>query len=302
MENLAPDTLVHTLRDAHAAILCRRDQLRLRRFRVPQGDVPFGQPVVLRLDMPFCRRRFDLMATVVSTSADVTDLEIEPIPGELELLIDHLERAELEPAQGGFGDLDEDSSASIEINIEATDGDLEFTDADDSGYWASLFTPSTVDLAGALDSTGIETIRHLFGDDGPTGVLRVWSGTRRVVGYVQQGAPLLFLAEPAGDMGNLDLALIGTPDVDLEVFGEAIDRQERSGDPLATILLEMGAIDHPSLLAIATQEAKVLADSLREDPGGRFAFWATEVPTASDGDTIDVGALLLAASILLTEE
>ncbi|MDP7112180.1 MAG: hypothetical protein QGH45_09460, partial [Myxococcota bacterium] len=91
MQNLAPDTVVHTLPNARAAILCRWDQLRLRRFRVQQGDVPFGQPVVLRLDMPFCRRRFDLMATVVSTSADVTDLEIEPIPGELELLIDHLE-------------------------------------------------------------------------------------------------------------------------------------------------------------------------------------------------------------------
>ena len=271
------------------------------RFRVAQGDVPFGQPVLLRLDMPFCRRRFDLMATVISTSAQVTDLELESVPGELMLLIDHLERAELDPG-GRLSDADEDSSASIEIAIEETDAELEFTDADDSGYWASLFTPASADMQGELDRAGVQAIALMCTEDGPTGVLRIWSGARRIVGYIQRGTPLLMLAEPPGDEGNLDLALIGTPEVDLEVFGEAIDRQERTGDPLAAILLEMRAIDHAALLALASDEARVLLDALKADSRGRFAFWATEVPTASDGVTVDVAALLIAAGILLAEE
>ena len=86
------------------------------------------------------------------------------------------------------------------------------------------------------------------------------------------------------------------------MFGEAIDRQERTGDPLATVLLELGAIDHATLLSLAQQEAQILLDALQADPRGRFSFWTAEVPTASDGITVDVAALLLAAGILLSGE
>ncbi len=301
MENLAPETIVVSLATADEAIVCRRDQLRLRRFSLPQAAVPFGQPVRLRLEMPFCRRRFDLHGTVISSTTSGTDLDLDPIPGELELLIDHLERSQLNGGGLQFRDLEEEdeSSTSIEIQIEESDGGLEFTDAEDSGYWASLITQSDADVGGALDAPGLLSLAELCQEGGPTGVLRIQRSDGVAVGYVQRGVPLLFLAEPPPDEGNLDLALIGSPDIDLNVFGDAIERQEVSGDPLAVILLEMRAIPRDALLELARQEARMLLKTVGPDPGGRFSFWAAEVPMASDGVTVDVGAMLLAAGLLL---
>lgn len=300
MENLAPETIVVSLGSAQEAIVCRRDQLRLRRFSLAATTVSFGQPVRLRLEMPFCRRRFDLMGTVVSSTRAGTDLELDPIPGELELLIDHLERAQLNQQMPTFGDLeDEESSTSIEIQIEESDGGLEFTDAEDSGYWASLVTHAEADIEGALDDPGLAALAEVCGDGGPTGVLRIERSGQCIVGYVQRGTPLLFLSEPAADEGNLEIALIGSTDIDLDVFGGAIERQESTGDPLAVILLEMDAIRPAALLELAGQEARAVLSTVGPEPDGRFRFWAAEVPMASDGVTVDVGALLIASGILL---
>ncbi len=304
MENLAPETLVVTLDDARAAIVCRRDQLRLRRFSVTSATVPFGQPVRLRLEMPFCRRRFDLMGTVVSERGEGVELDLDPIPGELELLIDYLERAEIEGPRPAFRALedDEESSTSIEIQFDESMDDSEVTVAEDSGIWTDRPGGHETEVDGGLDPEGMGVITRLLGDDGATGVLRIDHSGGRILGYLQAGTPLLFLAEPPPEEGNLDLALIASPDIDLDAFGEAIEQQERTGDPLGAILLSMDAIAPDALLALARTEAGLLLDALEPDPDGRFVYRSAEIPGNGDGDEPDVAAMLLAASVLLAED
>lgn len=282
--------------------MCRRDQLRLRRFTYPSVLAGFGQPVRLRLEMPFCRRAFDVTATVISATASSTALDLDPIPGELELFLDQLERDEVAGPQRGpmFAD-DEDSSVSIEIRIETSD-DLEFTDDEDSDYWANLLVADSADLTGNLDAAGLKAIRDMCTEGGPTGALSLHGADHQTVCFIQAGEPLVCQSEPADEGANLDLALVMSPDIEIEVFDQAIDRQIETGGSLASVLLEMRALTADQLLDVARKDAGEALDALTVDPTVSYAFWATEIPTASDGQTVDVAALLLAAGILFAGE